>query len=155
MGNEHNATESSFKLGHNKFSDFTDYERSQLLGYILQTPNRNQSFSSQPTPTPSTGSPPVPSPQSRTRDSADHAGPSPPLELSRVPTRLPLELSSPSPSSRSSTAPTSATDTHPSDAMEETSLLPSSTSSLTRLSSSPSTSTPPRTEPALTMLTLP
>jgi len=32
--NEHNATESSFKLGHNKFSDFTDYERSQLLGYI-------------------------------------------------------------------------------------------------------------------------
>ena len=32
--NEHNATESSFKLGHNKFSDWTDYERSQLLGYI-------------------------------------------------------------------------------------------------------------------------
>jgi C1A family cysteine protease len=32
--NEHNATDSSFKLGHNKFSDFTDYERSQLLGYI-------------------------------------------------------------------------------------------------------------------------
>jgi len=31
---EHNATDSSFKLGHNKFSDFTDYERNQLLGYI-------------------------------------------------------------------------------------------------------------------------
>jgi len=35
--NEHNATDSSFKLGHNKFSDFTDYERSQLLGYIAPT----------------------------------------------------------------------------------------------------------------------
>ena len=32
--NEHNATDSSFKLGHNKFSDYTDYERSQLLGYV-------------------------------------------------------------------------------------------------------------------------
>merc|ERR1712226_8720 len=34
---EHNATDSKFKLGHNKFSDFTDYERSQLLGYIAPT----------------------------------------------------------------------------------------------------------------------
>ena len=32
--NEHNATDSKFTLGHNKFSDWTDYERSQLLGYI-------------------------------------------------------------------------------------------------------------------------
>jgi cathepsin L len=31
---EHNATDSSFKLGHNKFSDWTSYERSSLLGYI-------------------------------------------------------------------------------------------------------------------------
>jgi len=29
---EHNATDSSFKLGHNKFSDYTDYERTQILG---------------------------------------------------------------------------------------------------------------------------
>jgi len=28
----HNASESSFKLGHNRFSDYTDYERSQMLG---------------------------------------------------------------------------------------------------------------------------
>ena len=28
----HNATESSFKLGHNQFSDYTDYERKQILG---------------------------------------------------------------------------------------------------------------------------
>ena len=33
--NEHNANENSFKLGHNKFSDFTDYERKQILGYII------------------------------------------------------------------------------------------------------------------------
>jgi C1A family cysteine protease len=31
---EHNATESSFKLGHNKFSDFTEMERTAMLGYI-------------------------------------------------------------------------------------------------------------------------
>ena len=30
---EHNATDSSFKLGHNKFSDYTDYERTTILGY--------------------------------------------------------------------------------------------------------------------------
>jgi len=30
--NTHNATESSFKLGHNKFSDWTEFERSQMLG---------------------------------------------------------------------------------------------------------------------------
>ena len=30
---EHNATESSFKLGHNKFSDYTDFERTRILGY--------------------------------------------------------------------------------------------------------------------------
>jgi len=28
----HNATESSFKLGHNKFSDYTHHERTQMLG---------------------------------------------------------------------------------------------------------------------------
>ena len=32
--NEHNATDSSFKLGHNKFSDFTDHERTQILGFV-------------------------------------------------------------------------------------------------------------------------
>ena len=30
----HNETDSSFKLGHNKFSDYTDHERSRLLGGI-------------------------------------------------------------------------------------------------------------------------
>jgi cathepsin L len=30
--NEHNAMESSFKLGHNKFSDYTDFERKKMLG---------------------------------------------------------------------------------------------------------------------------
>lgn len=30
---QHNATESSFKLGHNKFSDYTDFERTRMLGY--------------------------------------------------------------------------------------------------------------------------
>ena len=28
----HNASDSSYKLGHNQFSDWTDHERSQLLG---------------------------------------------------------------------------------------------------------------------------
>ena len=28
----HNASDSSYKLGHNQFSDWTDYERSKLLG---------------------------------------------------------------------------------------------------------------------------
>jgi len=28
----HNETDSSFKLGHNKFSDYTEHERSQMLG---------------------------------------------------------------------------------------------------------------------------
>merc|ERR1712151_161682 len=32
--NEHNATESSFKLGHNMFSDYNQSERQQLLGYL-------------------------------------------------------------------------------------------------------------------------
>lgn len=30
---EHNATDSSFTIGHNKFSDYTDVERKQLTGY--------------------------------------------------------------------------------------------------------------------------
>merc|ERR1712226_1628381 len=30
---EHNATNSTFTLGHNKFSDFTEAERKQLTGY--------------------------------------------------------------------------------------------------------------------------
>ena len=30
--NAHNATESSFTLGHNKFSDYTEAERSSMLG---------------------------------------------------------------------------------------------------------------------------
>jgi len=35
--NEHNASGAKFTVGHNKFSDFTDYERKQLLGYIAPT----------------------------------------------------------------------------------------------------------------------
>merc|ERR1719336_1720861 len=57
-------------------------------------------------PTLSTGSPPELSPQSRTRDSADPAGPSPPLVLWRELTSLQTEAFSPSLSSSSLTATT-------------------------------------------------
>merc|ERR1711920_1076727 len=56
----------------------------------------------------STGSPRVPSLQSRTRDHADHAGPSPQLVLSKVLTSLPLASSFPSLSRNLSTATTTA-----------------------------------------------
>ena len=36
---EHNSTESSYKLGHNKFSDWTDHERKSILGGL---PNLNR-----------------------------------------------------------------------------------------------------------------
>ncbi len=32
--NAHNATDSSFKLGHNKFSDYTEAERKMMLGAL-------------------------------------------------------------------------------------------------------------------------
>merc|ERR1711971_43468 len=32
--NEHNATDSSFKLGHNKFSDYTEDERKRITGRV-------------------------------------------------------------------------------------------------------------------------
>merc|ERR1711871_25791 len=63
-----------------------------------------------PPPTPSTGPPREPSPQSRTKDSADRAGPSPPPVPSRVPTRLLAETSSLSLSKTSSPAIRSTTD---------------------------------------------
>merc|ERR1711997_181140 len=122
---------------------------------LPQTPPKNQSGSSQPTPTPLTGSPLEPSPQSRTRDNADHAGPSPPPEPSRVPTRSPLEPFFPSLSSKSSTALTSSTDTQALDAMVETNPLPSNISRPTRPNWNPSTHTLPRTEPAHTRKPLP
>ena len=37
----HNATDSKFKLGHNKFSDYTDYERKSMLGYNRSNNQRN------------------------------------------------------------------------------------------------------------------
>merc|ERR1719270_143310 len=57
------------------------------------TENTLQSSSSHPTLMVSTGSRKEPSLTSRTRDSADHAGPSPPPVPSRVLTSLPLENS--------------------------------------------------------------
>ena len=41
MINEHNATNSSFELGHNKFSDYTTFERKQLTGYVGPQSNAN------------------------------------------------------------------------------------------------------------------
>jgi len=37
---EHNASESSFKLGHNQFSDYTDFERKNMLGGKVATDNK-------------------------------------------------------------------------------------------------------------------
>ena len=37
----HNSSESSFKLGHNQFSDWTDFERSKLTGQKKSTRERN------------------------------------------------------------------------------------------------------------------
>lgn len=34
---EHNATESSFKLAHNMFSDYTDYEMQMMQGFKEST----------------------------------------------------------------------------------------------------------------------
>ena len=47
--NEHNATESSFKLGHNKFSDYTDYERTTVLGFKGQMKNLPEATLQMPT----------------------------------------------------------------------------------------------------------
>merc|ERR1739846_308535 len=68
-----------------------------------QRPSKNQSGLRKPTLPPLTGEQRMLSPQSRTRDSADHAGPSHPPEPSKVPTRSPLESFYPSLSSKLST----------------------------------------------------
>ena len=47
--NEHNATESSFKLGHNKFSDYTEHERKRMLGYKGQAYRRSEPMYQEPT----------------------------------------------------------------------------------------------------------
>merc|ERR1712013_454592 len=90
----------------------------------------------------------VPSPQSRTKDSADPAGPSPPLVPLKVLTKSLPERFFLSLSSKLLIAPTLSTDTQASDAMVETSLLPSNILSLIRLNWNPSTNTLQRTEPA-------
>ena len=38
---EHNASDSSYRMGHNKFSDMTEYERSMRKGF-RQNPNSDQ-----------------------------------------------------------------------------------------------------------------
>lgn len=38
---EHNHTESSYKLGHNKFSDFTEMERQAMAGYKREASDAN------------------------------------------------------------------------------------------------------------------
>merc|ERR1719336_3225154 len=94
--------------------------------------------------TPSTGSPRELSPQSRTRDSADPAGPSPQLALWRELTSSPTEPFSPSLSSSSSTA----TRTDPWDAAVAPWKVPSSGTRTTWLTSNPTTHTRDSTEPA-------
>merc|ERR1712083_318355 len=111
---------------------------------------RSHSILSQPTWAPSTGSPRVPSPQSRIRDSADHAGPSPPLEPWKVASKSRPEPSLPSPNRNLSTVTTSALKA----AMEVPWLEPSSGSRTTRLRLSLTTSTPPRPAPATPATTL-
>merc|ERR1712083_823756 len=86
----------------------------------------------------------VPSPESRTKDLADHAGPSPPLEPWKVPTRSPLEPSSPSPSKSSSTATTTA---QMAATVDPWKVLSNGTRP-TRPSSSPTMATLQRTAPA-------
>merc|ERR1712032_672962 len=74
------------------------------------TESRPQSCSTSPTwAMERTGLTTVPSPRSRTKDSADHAGHSPPLAPWRVPISSPQETSSPSPSNSSLTATASTT----------------------------------------------
>merc|ERR1712222_151610 len=95
-------------------------------------------------PTKLTGSPRVPLPQSRTRDLADHAGPSHPLDAWKVLGSSRPELSSPSPSRSLSTVTT----TDPRDAMVAPWRVPSTGMRPTNPNWSPSTPTLPRTEPA-------
>merc|ERR1719336_3254657 len=95
-------------------------------------------------PTLSTGSPPELSPQSRTRDSADPAGPSPPLVLWRELTSSQTEPFSPSLSSSSLTV----TRTDPWDAAVAPWKVPSSGTRTTWLTSSLTTHTRELTEPA-------
>merc|ERR1712079_297565 len=97
-----------------------------------------------PTSALSTGSPLEVSPESRTRDSADHAGPSPPLVLLRVPTSSRVEPSSPSLSNSSSIATILAL----MDATVAPWPVPSFGTSPTRLISSLTTHTLLLTEPA-------
>merc|ERR1739844_822239 len=102
-------------------------------------------------PTLSTGSLPELSPQSRTRDSADPAGPSPPLVLWRELTRSPLVPLPPSLSSSSSTATT----TDPLDATVAQWKVPSSGTRATwptlRLTTHTRELTEPATPPSLVL----
>merc|ERR1712232_16097 len=91
-----------------------------------------------------TGSLRVPLPQSRTRDLADHAGPSHPLDAWKVLGSSRPELSSPSPSRSLSTVAT----TDPWDAMVAPWRVPSTGMRPTNPNWSPTTPTLPRTEPA-------
>merc|ERR1712242_36582 len=99
---------------------------------------------------PSTGLMPVLSPLSRTRDSADHAGPSPPLVLLKVLTKSRTVPSDPSPSSSSLIATTSA----PLDATVDPWLVPSTGTNPTWLCSRLTTDTLPSPEPATRPTTL-
>merc|ERR1711881_11877 len=101
-------------------------------------------------PAPSTGSPRELSPQSRTRDSADHAGPSPPLVLLRVPTSSRAEPLTPSLSSSSSIATMLAL----LDATVDPWPVPSTGTRATRLNSRLTTDTLPEPEPATRLTTV-
>jgi len=79
----------------------------------------------------------VQSPLLRTKDNADHAGPSPPLVLLKVPTSSPLEILFPSPSNNSSPAPLKTV-----DAMVDSWTTLSLTPDPTHWSLNPNTHTP-------------
>jgi len=77
-----------------------------LTTHLSKTERRFQPFFPLTTLlTPWTGETKVPSPPSRTKDLADHAGLSLPLDLSKVPIKSKLENLSPSPSNNLLTAP--------------------------------------------------
>merc|ERR1711934_232017 len=111
------------------------------------TESRPQSCSTSPTwAMERTGLTTVPSPRSRTKDSADHAGHSPPPAPWRVPISSPQETSSPPPSNSSLTATASTTTA----ATVVSWTTPSSTPRPTHSRLKTATHTLPRERPAIT-----
>ena len=104
---EINASETSFTLAHNKFSDWSKDEYKQLLGVKpeMDLPKNTLTSMSVTLMSTSTGRPKVPSPPSRTKALVAHAGLFQQLVLSRAFTRSLLASCSLSLSSSSLTVP--------------------------------------------------